>query len=86
MLKAFRVVLAVAAVALCLCTLMPLVRTSTWWVRGFDFPRAQIAVLMVLVLAGQAVLGVLAHRNHRKADAEAKRSSIARRAIVPPCS
>jgi hypothetical protein len=31
-------------------TLLPLFRKGAWWIRIFDFPRAQIAFLAVLVL------------------------------------
>lgn len=83
MLKAARVVLAVAAIGLCLCTLMPVIRSTEWWVRAFDFPRVQIAVLMVLVLMGQAALGVLAHRRRRKAAVDTSKAGITKRAIIP---
>ncbi len=83
MLKAARVALAVAAIGLCLCTLMPVVRSTEWWVRAFDFPRVQIAVLMVLVLLGQATLGWIALRKSRKNGATATRHSIAKRVTIP---
>jgi endonuclease/exonuclease/phosphatase (EEP) superfamily protein YafD len=83
MLKASRALLTIAAIGLCLCTLMPVVPTTQWWVRAFDFPRVQIAVLMVLVLLGQAALGVLAQRWRRRAAADTSKAGIAKRAIVP---
>ncbi|MFI4917114.1 MAG: endonuclease/exonuclease/phosphatase family protein [Phycisphaerales bacterium JB060] len=83
MLKAARVVLAVAAIGLCLCTLLPVIRSTQWWVRAFDFPRVQIAALMVAVLLGQAALGWFAWRKNRKADAASTRSGLAKRGIVP---
>ena len=43
-------VLAVAA------TLLPLSRSDAWWVRGFDFPRLQIFVLLALVAVAWAVM------------------------------
>jgi endonuclease/exonuclease/phosphatase (EEP) superfamily protein YafD len=45
----------VAAVALIAMTLLPLAQTPAWWVRAFDFPRAQIAALLALVLLGGAL-------------------------------
>ena len=35
---------------LVVATLLPLVRSSTWWVRVFDFPRGQIMILGIIVL------------------------------------
>jgi endonuclease/exonuclease/phosphatase (EEP) superfamily protein YafD len=37
-------------------TVVPLLRSDAWWIRVFDFPRIQIAVLIGLTLAGYAVL------------------------------
>lgn len=37
-------------------TLLPLSRGKAWWIRGWDFPRTQIAILAALVLAGYATL------------------------------
>ncbi|HET8726969.1 MAG TPA: endonuclease/exonuclease/phosphatase family protein [Alphaproteobacteria bacterium] len=36
---------------LILVTLLPFVRTGAWWVRVWDFPRAQIAVALAVVMA-----------------------------------
>ncbi len=35
-------------------TLLPLIRTDEWWIRIFDFPRLQIALLCAVALAGLA--------------------------------
>ena len=40
-----------------LCTLLPLWQNDTWWVRAWDFPRAQIAGLAVVALATRTLLG-----------------------------
>ena len=40
-----------------LCTLLPLSRGTTWWIRGADFPRVQFSILGLAVLA--AALGLL---------------------------
>ncbi len=52
----FRIVPGVFSLALVLGTLMPLLPGSAWWIRLFDFPRMQIAVLIVVALAGYAWL------------------------------
>lgn len=41
--------LALAALGLLLATLIPFIRMGYWWVRGFDFPRLQLATLAVVV-------------------------------------
>ena len=51
-----RVVVGVLALALIYGTAVPLFRGSAWWIRVFDFPRIQIAVLIGLALAGYAAL------------------------------
>jgi endonuclease/exonuclease/phosphatase (EEP) superfamily protein YafD len=43
--------LMLAAAFLILATLLPLSRSDAWWVRGFDFPRLQLLMLIVLVAA-----------------------------------
>lgn len=45
------VLLLVVAVVLLLATLLPLSRAKVWWVRVLDFPRLQIAALLVATLA-----------------------------------
>jgi endonuclease/exonuclease/phosphatase (EEP) superfamily protein YafD len=42
---------------LVLLTLLPLFETDEWWVRLWDYPRLQIAGLIVLALIGLAVMG-----------------------------
>ena len=37
-------------------TAVPLLRSDAWWIRVFDFPRIQIALLISLTLAGYAAL------------------------------
>lgn len=48
----------VAVLLLLIATLLPLFPVGAWTVRLFDFPRAQIAVLILLVLAWLCVWGV----------------------------
>ncbi|MGH8853720.1 MAG: endonuclease/exonuclease/phosphatase family protein [Telluria sp.] len=36
-----------------IATLVPLLRYSSWWVRDFDFPRLQLAILSLAILTGQ---------------------------------
>lgn len=47
-----RLVLGACALALVFATLLPLLHGSAWWIRIFDFPRIQIAVLLLVALAG----------------------------------
>lgn len=81
MLLTLRILLAVLASALCVSTLMPIVRTTEWWVRGFDFPRVQIVVIMVVVLLAQVGLGVLAYR--QSSGPAPSLASLVSRAIIP---
>ncbi|MEM6288407.1 MAG: endonuclease/exonuclease/phosphatase family protein [Bacteroidota bacterium] len=55
-----RIVLVVLAVLFVVATVLPLFRAPYWWVRMFDFPRAQIAVaaLVTLTLFGIVNVGV----------------------------
>jgi endonuclease/exonuclease/phosphatase (EEP) superfamily protein YafD len=54
MLDAVRIALLSAGALLILVTALPFVRTGAWWIRVWDFPRAQIAVAILLVLAAGA--------------------------------
>ena len=56
----FKVILAGLAVLWIVATVLPLARVPYWWVRMFDFPRAQIAVgaLVTLALFGVANIGL----------------------------
>lgn len=81
MLLTLRILLAVLALALCVSTLMPIVRTTEWWVRGFDFPRVQLVVIMVVVLLAQVALGVLAYRQN--SGPAPSLASLISRAIIP---
>lgn len=47
-----RLVLGACSLVLVFATLLPLLQGSAWWIRIFDFPRMQIAVLLVVTLAG----------------------------------
>jgi endonuclease/exonuclease/phosphatase (EEP) superfamily protein YafD len=47
-LEAFLTTVELAAIA---ATLLPFSRSSVWWIRFFDFPRAQIAVIGAVALA-----------------------------------
>lgn len=51
-----RVAVGLLSLVLVFGTAVPLLRSDAWWIRVFDFPRVQIAVLMGLTLAGYAVL------------------------------
>ncbi|NNF59332.1 MAG: endonuclease [Rhodothermaceae bacterium] len=60
MIAAAKITLLALAILLLIATVLPFVRSPYWWVRMFDFPRAQIAVgmLVVLGLYGIVNLGV----------------------------
>lgn len=51
-----RLIAVLLAVALVYGTATPLIHTNAWWIRLFDFPRIQIAVLLSLTLAGFVIL------------------------------
>lgn len=51
-----RIAVGLFSLALVVGTAIPLLRSNAWWIRIFDFPRIQIAVLIGLTLAGYAVL------------------------------
>lgn len=48
--NAWQVILAIASLVLLAATVLPIVRHKAWWIRVFDFPRTQIAVLILLML------------------------------------
>jgi endonuclease/exonuclease/phosphatase (EEP) superfamily protein YafD len=50
--RIFRVTLVLAGVLLLLATTIPFIRSNEWWVRIWDFPRAQVMVLLLLAGAG----------------------------------
>ena len=43
---------------LVLATLLPLIPSNEWWIRIFDFPRAQIAALLAILLLGLGAAAV----------------------------
>jgi endonuclease/exonuclease/phosphatase (EEP) superfamily protein YafD len=45
------VLFTIAALATIAFTVLPFVRSGAWWIRIFDFPRIQIALVSVLILA-----------------------------------
>ncbi len=52
----FRIAVGLLSLVLILGTAITLLRSNAWWIRIFDFPRIQIAVLIGLTLAGYAAL------------------------------
>ena len=48
--------IALATAAVVLASLLPTLPLQGWWVRGFDFPRLQLAVLALLLLVAQSLL------------------------------
>jgi|AntRauTorckE6833_2_1112554.scaffolds.fasta_scaffold16041_2 endonuclease/exonuclease/phosphatase (EEP) superfamily protein YafD len=51
-----RIAVGLLSLVLVSSTAIPLFRSDAWWIRVFDFPRIQFAVLMGLTLAGYAAL------------------------------
>ncbi len=51
-----RLAVGLLSLVLVIGTAIPLLRADAWWIRVFDFPRIQIAVLIGLTLAGYALL------------------------------
>lgn len=51
-----RSVVTLFALTLIYATAAPLIHTNAWWIRLFDFPRIQIAVLLTLTLASYVML------------------------------
>lgn len=56
---ACRLGLAVASLALVCASLIPMLHGSAWWIRIFDFPRVQIALAIVVMLAAYGGLHLL---------------------------
>ncbi|MDA3874831.1 MAG: endonuclease/exonuclease/phosphatase family protein [Kiritimatiellae bacterium] len=56
-----RLALGLLSVVLIIGTALPFLRSDAWWIRGFDFPRIQIAILIVLSLTGYALLHLYKH-------------------------
>ncbi|MFO7799808.1 hypothetical protein [Rhodohalobacter sp.] len=52
----FRIPVALLSLVLVFSTAIPLLRSNVWWIRIFDFPRIQIALLIVLTLANYTAL------------------------------
>lgn len=46
-----KIVLVILALILVLATALPLLRVDQWWIRVFDFPRAQITIAGIILLA-----------------------------------
>jgi endonuclease/exonuclease/phosphatase (EEP) superfamily protein YafD len=46
-----KIVLVVLALLLVIATALPLLRLDQWWIRVFDFPRAQITIAGIVLLA-----------------------------------
>jgi endonuclease/exonuclease/phosphatase (EEP) superfamily protein YafD len=46
----------IAALAPIVATLLPFFRSGAWWIRIFDFPRIQIAIIGALILVADVVL------------------------------
>ena len=59
MLSVATVVLLALAVFVVLATLLPLVHVPYWWVRSFDFPRVQIAMVAIVIVVLYAVVVVI---------------------------
>lgn len=55
----FRVTVGLLSLAMVFVTAAPLLKSDAWWIRVFDFPRVQIAVLAALTLTGYAALRFL---------------------------
>jgi endonuclease/exonuclease/phosphatase (EEP) superfamily protein YafD len=51
------IALTILASIVLVATLLPIIRLQVWWIRVFDFPRVQIILAAVVVLAGALVLG-----------------------------
>jgi endonuclease/exonuclease/phosphatase (EEP) superfamily protein YafD len=47
------------SVLLIALTLLPLIRSARWWIRVWDYPRLQLAIALLLLLAAQTGLALL---------------------------
>ena len=65
MLEPLRIVLLVLGALLVLATVLPLARKPYWWIRSFDFPRAQIAALAAATLG--ALVAIVLTTGHERA-------------------
>ncbi|CAM3994055.1 endonuclease/exonuclease/phosphatase family protein [Rahnella bruchi] len=54
--QAFRITLCVLTIMMTLLTLLPFSRNQRWWVRVWDFPRLQMAVLCLLFLVTELII------------------------------
>src|SRR4029453_1557208 len=68
-LRVFLITVELAAIA---ATLLPLSRSAIWWIRFFDFPRVQIALIAAVALAAD-----LAFQTHAGLTAQFIRAALA---------
>lgn len=61
----FRIAVGLLCLALIYATAVPLIHSNAWWIRLFDFPRIQIAVLIGLGLLGYVALHSWSRRLHK---------------------
>ncbi|MCZ4262405.1 endonuclease/exonuclease/phosphatase family protein [Limimaricola sp. G21655-S1] len=59
--RALAIAAGVLLALLCAASLLPLAETDAWWVRYLDFPRLQIAVLLVIFWIAMVALGGIGH-------------------------
>lgn len=52
----FRVIVGMISLVMVFGTAVPLLHSDEWWIRIFDFPRLQIAALMIMMLVGYTTL------------------------------
>lgn len=55
--NAMKLVLVVLALLVVVATALPFLRVDQWWIRVLDFPRGQIAVVGILLLASISITG-----------------------------
>lgn len=54
--KAARLVLIAMGMVLVVVTILPVLRSDAWWIRIWEFPRTQIAVLLLTAIIGSLIL------------------------------